>query len=122
MHDYLYDLKDKLLAELERYSKGEISNSNLGAVDTLAHSAKNICKIIDYCDKEEYSGDDREGDSYRNYGRYRGGSSYRRRRDAMGRYSRDEEMISELRKMMENATDDRTRSEFERFISKMEQM
>lgn len=127
MHDFLYDLKEKLLTELERYAKSEVSNSNLGTVDTLAHAAKNICKIIDECEKEEYSGDDRsyEGDSYRNNGgrrSYRGDSSYRRRRDAMGRYSRDEEMISELRKMMENAPDDRTRSEFERFISKMEQM
>ena len=37
-------------------------------------------------------------------------------------YSRDQEMISELRELMNDAKDDRTRQEFQRFISKIEQM
>lgn len=66
-----------------------------------------------------------------------GGSSYARgqgrgrnaRRDSMGRYSREggysygaEDMVQELRELMEDAPDDRTRQEFERFIQKIEQM
>lgn len=68
-----------------------------------------------------------------------GGSSYARggrqgrgrnaRRDSMGRYSREggysygsEQMVQELRELMEDAPDDRTRQEFERFIQKIEQM
>lgn len=82
------------------------------------------------------------GGSYR--GSYRGGSyrdgrsyddgSYARgrgrnaKRDSMGRYSREDgysrggDMVEELRGMMEEAPDDKTRQEFQRFISKMEQM
>ena len=65
---------------------------------------------------------------------YRGGSSYARgrggnaRRDSMGRYSRDgysmagDEMIEELRELMQDAPDDQTRQEFQKFIQKIEQM
>ena len=64
-----------------------------------------------------------------------GGGSYARgrgrnaRRDSMGRYSstgdysRDaEDMVDQLRELMEEAPDDRTRQEFQRFIQKLEQM
>jgi hypothetical protein len=37
-------------------------------------------------------------------------------------YSRDQEMVSELRELMNDAKDERTRQEFQRFISKIEQM
>lgn len=70
------------------------------------------------------------GSSYR-----RGGSSYARgrgrnaRRDSMGRYSSDGsysmdsgEMVDELRELMQDAPDEQTRMEFQRFISKIEQM
>jgi hypothetical protein len=41
----------------------------------------------------------------------------------MGRYSSDnDEMIMELRELMEDAPDEKTRMEFERFIKKVEQM
>lgn len=140
MHEeYLYTLKEDLLKELERASKKELTSQTLDNIDKLSHAIKNICKIIDASEESEYSGADGayEGESYRGSyrgmsrrgGSYRdGGSSYRRRRDSMGRYSREggysrsDEMISELREMMESAPDDRTREEFQRMISKMEQM
>ena len=76
------------------------------------------------------------GGSYERGGRSyaRGGRSYARgrgrnaKRDSMGRYSsergysRDEEMIAELRELMEDAPDDKTRREFQKFISKIEMM
>jgi hypothetical protein len=37
-------------------------------------------------------------------------------------YSRDGEMISELHRLMEDAPDERTRQEFQRFITKIESM
>lgn len=43
----------------------------------------------------------------------------------MGRYSRGNEsemMVQELRELMENAPDENTRMEFQRFIQKIEQM
>lgn len=139
MHtEFLYELKEKLLEELKKLSKEEITNTSLQHIDSLSHAAKNICKLIE-SSEEEYGETDKghyEGESYRGSyggmsrrGEIRGdGSSYRRRRDRMGRYSRDggytkdDEMISDLREMMESAPDDRTREDFKRLISKMEQM
>lgn len=65
-------------------------------------------------------------------GSYRG-RSYAQRRDSMGRYSsrysnrysnrysRHGDMISELHDLMQDAPDEHTRMEFQKFISKMEQ-
>ena len=117
MHD-LYALKDTLIKELKGYGKsGDVSKSSLEMIDKLAHATKNLEKVIECCEEEEYSmgrgmdGYSRRGMSYRdgdrsadgvtNYGRYvrpdgsyaDGGSSYARgrgrgaKRDAMGRYS-----------------------------------
>ena len=73
----------------------------------------------------------RGGNSYR----YEGEGSYARgrgrnaRRDSMGRYSSEggysmagEDMIEELRDLMQDAPDEQTRMEFQRFISKIEKM
>lgn len=57
-----------------------------------------------------------------NRGRY-SRNSYERGRRSMARgYSRDENMVMELRELMEDAPDEKTRMEFERFISKIEGM
>ena len=58
------------------------------------------------------------------YARGRGAGA---RRDSMGRYSSDgysgnDEMVSELREMMQDAQDEKTRMEFQKFISKIESM
>lgn len=128
----LYELKDMLLDKLKEYSKkGELTSSSLDVVDKLSHATKNLCKIIEDAESENgYSGansyyDDRSYGSYARGGRGRGGNA---RRDSMGRYSRDGysrdsgELIRELRELMDDAPDDKTRQEFQRFIQKMEQM
>jgi len=137
MHE-LYELKEKLMDELKEYgSKDEMTAGTLDVVDKLAHTIKNLCKIIE--DAEEYSGayrggsyesDTMRGGSYMggSYARGgRGGSSYARgrgrnaRRDAMGRYSSDSEMIvDQLRDLMDEAPDMKTRQEIERLVKKME--
>lgn len=104
MHE-LYELKDRLLQELEEYGRKELSTGTLDVVDKLSHVIKNICKIIEMKEDEEYSGDmmgGMGGGSYArggnrggsNRGSYEGrGGSYARgrgsnaRRDSMGRYS-----------------------------------
>ncbi len=109
MHEELYDLKDKLCRELSEYGKKEkIDASTLQVIDTLSHSLKNVCKIIECYEAEEngysaaqggysnfnmprvsYAG----GNSYEGGNSYGGGMSYARgrgsnaRRDSMGRYS-----------------------------------
>ena len=103
MHE-LHTLKEKLCAELEKYSSKELTASALDYVDKLAHAIKNIDKII-------------EG------GEYSGTYAMRvPRRDAMGRYSAGSSMIEELREIRRNAPDDRSRMELDRFIQKMETM
>ena len=61
----------------------------------------------------------RERGGNRGYSRERGYSRYSRE----GNYSMDgEEMVDELRELMDNAPDDRTRAEMQKMITKMEQM
>lgn len=74
----LYELKEKLCNELEEYArKQEMGAGDLEVIHKLTDTIKNIDKI---CMLEE------EGYSEDGYG---GGSSYARRRDSRGRYSRD---------------------------------
>lgn len=88
MHE-MYKLKDMLCEELEKITKkGELSAGSLDAVDKLTHSIKSIDTIIAM---EEYSEDDGmsyEG-SYARGGRNGNSNARNRRRDSMGRYSRN---------------------------------
>ncbi len=168
MHE-LYELKDKLMEELEKYGQEELTAGSLEVVDKLSHTIKNLHKIIEKCEEEDYSMEEgmssysrdggqssyaRRGQSsyaYENggqssyaranrggqssYARAEGGqSSYARgrgrnaKRDSRGRYasesgySGNEEMLEELYGLMEEAPDDKTRKEFEKFIKKVEMM
>lgn len=147
MHE-IYDLKEMLCKELEEYGKkGDLTAGSLDVVDKLAHTIKNLDKIIEsYEENGEYSsrggsyagGMNMGGASYERGGRsYRGGNmggrSYARgrgrnaRRDAMGRYStegysRNDEMIEQLNDLMDDAPDERTRAEIQKFITKLEGM
>lgn len=151
MHE-LYELKEKLLQELEEYGRKELSTGTLDVVDKLSHAIKNICKIIEMKEDEEYSGDimggmggtsyargDNRGGSRggsSNRGSYEGrGGSYARgrgsnaRRDSMGRYSSErgysrdgEDLADQLRDLMEDAPDETIRRDMERLLRKVEQM
>lgn len=130
----LYEIKEMLNNKLEEYAgKSNPSVNDIEMIDTLSHALKNICKVIEDMD-EEYSGNYgsyRGGRAYASY-EDRGGRSYARgngrgrgtnaRRDSMGRYSSDAGMIEDLRELMEEAEDEQTRKEFQRFISKIETM
>lgn len=117
--DYICDELD----ELERKAdKGKLSMAEIQYGDTLAHMKKNLMKAEEMSGEAGYSG------RMRSYGRpYDEGRSYARKRDSMGRYSRGysmaaDEMVSELRDLMKDAPDDRTRMEFQRFIERIEAM
>jgi hypothetical protein len=141
--DALYDLKDKLCQELEEYGDKELSAGSLSTIDSLAHTIKNIDKIIEKYEEDDYSGAYNDGSyddgnmnrnmngtsrrySMRRYSGARGdgrGRGRNARRDTMGRYSSDNRMmVDELRDLMNDAPDERTKMEFKRFIEKMEQM
>ena len=124
MDTKLYTLKEKLCKELDEYSGKDLSPQSLEVIDKLCHAIKNLNKIIEKCEEDEYS------NTYRMpYGMYNDGSYARgrnMRRDSMGRYStgysRDDNMIMELTDLMEEAPDERTRMEFQKFINKMKMM
>jgi len=140
----------KELDELERKidKEGKLSMTETEYGDMLAHFKKNLLsseKMMD--DEGEYSMDGgpyRSGNSYARGGRLmRGGNgnnyrytsegSYARgrgrntRRDSMGRYASEGsydsgDMIEELRELMEDSDNEQMRSEFQRFIKKIESM
>lgn len=104
-----------------RASGGKLSAGDLEYIDKLTHALKSVKSTIAMMEDEGHSGY-YPGGSYMDHGRsYRGN-----RRDSMGRYSRgysrDGGMVEELRDLMEDAPDERTKAEFRRFISKIESM
>ena len=86
--EYMHDLKEKLCKELEEIArKPEMSAGDLEAVHKLTDTIKNLDKI----EMLEDGGYSRDGDwEMEGRGSYERGASYRgRKRDSMGRYSRD---------------------------------
>ena len=137
MHE-LYELKDKLMSELEEYGKQDLTAGSLEVVDKLSHSIKNICKIIEAYEMEEEGQSMRGGNrySYERGGRMpRTGGSYARgrgsnaRRDSMGRYSREDgysrtdgvgDLVEEIRGMMQELPQN-LQMDAQRFVQKLEQ-
>ena len=98
----LYTLKDELCKELEDIANEGVNASNLSKIDTLAHSLKNVIKIIkseegnEYSGRNYYDGGMRWHDDGRSFAD--GGRMYTNR----GFYSRDDDissMIHEIRSM-----------------------
>lgn len=146
----LYELRDMLMEELEHItSKGELTAGSLDTVDKLTHSIKSIDTICAMEEAGgDYSYND-GGSSYargrgRNAnrdsrGRYsseggnmggssyegRGGSRYSRRgySRTYGGYSGDnkEELVENLRDLMENATDEKSRMAIHKAIKQLEE-
>ena len=133
----LYELKEKLMNELEDYSEnGKFSKDDVEAIKYTASAIDHICNIIEHADEEEYSmatGRYYDG-SYARGGNMNMGGSYARgrgrnaKRDSMGRYSREgysragEDIAMQLRDMMDDAPDEKIRMEIERLAKKVEQM
>lgn len=134
---YLDDLKDKLHEELKEIAnKQEMSAGDLEATHKLTDTIKNIDKI---CMLEEDDGYSQAGEwEAEMRGAYGHGNSYRIRRDARGRYSRDgmrdgrnggmysrgadgrERMIDEMERLMDNADSEKEREAIRRCISQLE--
>lgn len=90
--EYMHELKEKLCDELEEIArKGELGAGDLEIVHKLTDTIKNLGKIEMLEDDGGYS----QAGNWEIEGRaYNRGSSYaRRKRDSMGRYSRDGRMM-----------------------------
>lgn len=137
-HEELKKICDTLNRELEHANEkisragGNITGDDLSYIDRLTHAIKSVKTTMAMMEAEDEGESGyympMYGRSYgdRSYG-MRDGNSYARRRDSMGRYSRrgyamDDDMMAELRELMADAPDERTRQEFQKFISKMESM
>lgn len=111
MAHYLHEVRDMLCEELEKISEeGKLSAGTLDLVDKLTHSIKSIDTIIAMDSYGEYS---EEGSSYArrkrdSMGRYsregRGGYSYRDGRRMYSREDSKEHMLMELHELMDDAS------------------
>ena len=138
-HEELKKICDTLNRELEHANEkisragGNITGDDLSYIDRLTHAIKSVKTTIAMMEAEDEGESGyympMYGRSYggRSYGE-RGGDSYARRRDAMGRYtsrrggmSYDDGMVEELRDLMDRAPDESTRREFHKLINKLEQ-
>lgn len=127
--DYMYDLKEQLCEELKEYaSKKDLSAGDLEMVHKLTDTIKNLDKI----DALEDDGYSRSSD-WEARGSYERGNSYRgRKRDSMGRYSRDggyrmysregfkDRMMEEMEALMDKAGSEREREAIRRCMMQLE--
>ena len=130
--EYMYELKEKLCRELEEVArKPEMGAGDLELIHKLTDTIKNIDKI----DALEDDGYSRGGDwEMEGRGRYNRGSSYaRRKRDSMGRYSREwrdgrysrddakTHMIDQMEQLMNGTQNEREREIIRRAMEQLEQ-
>ena len=132
--DKLYELKDKLMKELEDYSQnGKFSKEDVETIKYMASAVDHLCNIAER-DDGEYS----SRNAYNDGGMSNRGRSYARRRDSMGRYARTgyardgyaqdgysqhdpRELVEELRGMMSDLPQN-VQQDANRLIQKLEQM
>lgn len=134
MGKQLYELRDMLMDELKSLtSKGELTAGSLDTVDKLTHSIKSIDTICAMEEAGEYSHDGMSYARGRNAnrdsrGRYssEGDTSYRQGGYSPRRYSRGysgddkQELIEELRELMKEASDSKSRMAIQQAIHDME--
>ena len=132
----MHKLKEKLNEELHMYEEKTMKNPNIKISDAelnrmhlVSGTLKNLMKIKKYED-EGYS----EDGYYMGEGRVYGTSYAGRKRDSMGRYSRDdgrkhggyrykdkEEMLQELNEMLEEAGGTKEREAIKQCIRELEE-
>ena len=137
--EYMYELKDKLCKELDEIArKPEMGAGDLEIIHKLTDTIKNLDKIEMLEDGGCYyqAGDwEIEGRAYN-----RGSSYARRKRDSMGRYSRDgrmmrggyrdgrmysradakEDMMDQMEALMEQAGSEKEREAIRRCMNQLE--
>lgn len=141
--EYICDELEELERKVEKENKLSMAEIEYG--DKLAHFKKNLLSSDQLWEDSEYSenmmyarGGSRGRSNTMGGSRMSNGMSYARggrsgrggRRGANqygsyvmeGGYSNSSDMIEDLRELMQEAPDERTRQKFQRFINEMEQM
>lgn len=117
-------MKEDYIRELIRYYREHgLKNDSIEAIDTMAHTAKNLCKIYEACEEEQGGYSMGRDMSYGNYSMRGRGSNANR--DSMGRYSGmgysgDHDLVNELRGLMNRTTDEANRRDLQDMINRME--
>ena len=131
--EYMHELKEKLCDELDEIArKGELGAGDLEIIHKLTDTIKNLDKI----EMMEDGGYSQDGDwEMEGRGSYNRGSSYRgRKRDSMGRYSREgrggrggysrhdakEAMMEQMEMLMDQAGSEREREAIRRCMGQLE--
>ena len=132
----LMELKEKLIEELGDYAEnGKFSKEDVEAIKYISSGIDHICNIMERDDSGSYGmsyddGSYDDGSYRRSYrGSYARGRGRGARRDSMGRYSSErgysrasDEMVMELRELMDDAPDQQTKQEMERIVKRLESM
>ena len=146
MHE-IKNLKEKLCRELDEYaSRGKMDLNTLQIIDTIAHTVKNLNKIMEQEEETGYNegprihgnysfagsnGSGNSGSGYSSAGNYNNRYNYNRNMgdwrmndySTAGRYATGNDvMIQQLYDLMNDARDEKTRREFQKFIDRMERM
>ena len=99
-------------------NKGEITSANLDIIDKLTHSIKSI-DTIEAMERSSYADHSFDSRPSRNM-HY--DYEYGRKRDSMGRYSRDgekAEIIAEMHELKNRVTDPETKRKIEEMIEEL---
>lgn len=127
--NYICDELEDLDRKVEE--NGNLSPSEVQYADALIHMKKNLLKVDEMTGDDEFSmagGPYARGVRFNNMRSYARGGNRRGGANqygsyAMGGYSRGaDDMVNELRDLMQDAPDEKTKKEFEHFIRKIEQM
>ena len=123
----LYDLKEKLMRELEDYSEnGKFSKDDVESIKYITSAIDHICNIMEDADESEYS-NRYEGDT--GMMSRRAGMSYARgrrgrvKRDSMGRYSTNDgysyDFKVDLEELMHDAPNERIKQKMRELMQEM---
>lgn len=128
MENDIRQMKEDYIREIIKfYREKGISRESVEILDTMIHSAKNLCKLCEDFEGGQYSmmgGNSYGGMSYDNgYSNARGRGPYAHR-DSMGRYSSmggysgHDDMVAGLQNLMNRTTDENTRRELQDMINR----
>ena len=130
----LYELKEKLMRELEDYSEnGKFSKEDVEAIKYITSAIDHICNIVENEDEYSnagmmgsgpysyaYADGGRSGRSNRSYARGRGRNA---RRDSMGRYSSEGgysyDFKVDLEELMQDAPNERVKMKLREVMQEM---
>ena len=124
----LYELKEKLMRELEDYSEnGKFSKEDVEAIKYITSAIDHICNIVADADEEGYSGNMGGGYAYADGGRggnrsYARGRGRNARRDSRGRYSSEGysyEFKTDLEELMQAAPNERVKMKLREIMQDM---